>query len=170
MRKLLWFVACCTLIAPLPDFGQNSSKDGWGPWRCTCQNDKPWSGIPFRSKCISNSSGDSKWAYQFQSRYDDTMDFVERVERGVDGAKTNEFNRPEAVVLDGGALSPLFETVLHGTCEQLSELKIEVMCVTKHDRYGEGNDPCFQDENGMPLEFKRIPNTKKDSKAGQSGP
>jgi hypothetical protein len=89
------------------------------------------------------------------------MDFTERVEHGVDGAKTNEFNRPEAMALDGGALSPVFETVLHGTCEQLGELKIElkieVVCVTKHDRYGEGNDPCFQDENGMPLEFKGIP-------------
>jgi hypothetical protein len=160
MRELLWFAAWCTLIASPPYFGQNSSN-GWGPWRCTYQNDKPWSGIPFRSKCISNSGGDSKWAYQFRSRYDHTMDFTERVEHGVDGAKTNEFNRPEAMALDGGALSPVFETVLHGTCEQLGELKIElkieVVCVTKHDRYGEGNDPCFQDENGMPLEFKGIP-------------
>ena len=147
MRELLWFAAWCTLIAPPPDFGQNSNKDGWGLWRCTCVNATPWSGVPFRSKCISNSGGDSKWAYQFRSRYDSIMDFVERVEHGVDGAKTNEFHRPKAVALDGGALSPVFKTVLHGTCEQLGELKIElkieVICVTPHDRYGEANDPCF---------------------------
>jgi hypothetical protein len=113
-----------------------------------------WSGIRFRSKCIANSGGDSKWAYQFRSRYDTFEDFVERVEHGVDGATTNEFNRPEAVALEGGALSPVFETVLHGTCEELSELKIEVMCVASHDVSGEENLPCFQDENGAPLEFK----------------
>ena len=116
-----------------------------------------WSGIRFRSKCISSSGAGSKWAYQFRSRYDTFEDFVERVEHGADGATTNEFNRPEAVALEGGALSPVFETVLHGTCEELRELKIEVICVASHDVSGEGSLPCFQDENGAPLEFKRIP-------------
>jgi len=130
--------------------------DEWGPWRY--QN--LWSGIRFRSKCIPSSGGDSKWAYQFRSRYDHTMDFSEWVEHSVDGVTTNEL-RPEAVALEGGALSPVFETVLHGTCEQFLErkadLKIEVMCVTQHDRLGEGNDLCFQDASGAPLEFKRAP-------------
>ncbi len=157
MRKLFWFAAFCILIAPPPDFGQNSSKDGWGAWRYTWQDPRYWSGIPFRSKCIANSGGDSKWEYQFRSRYGHTMDFSELVEHGVDGATTNKFRR-EAIALEGGALSPVFETVLHGTCEKFrelkTELKIEVMCVTLHDRYGEGNDPCFHDENGVPLEFK----------------
>ena len=88
------------------------------------------------------------------------MDFSELVEHGVDGATTNEFRR-EAIALKGDALSPVFETVLHGTCvkfrELNTELKIEVMCVTLHDRLGEGNVPCFQDATGVPLEFKRIP-------------
>lgn len=158
MRKLLWFAACFILIAPPHDFGQNPSKDGWGPWRSY----NVWSGIPFRSKCISSSGGDSIWAYQFRSRFDHAMDFVEREEHGVDGATTNEFNQPAAFTLEGGALSPVFETLLHGTCDKFRELnielRIEVMCVTLHDRYGEGNDPCFQDGNGTPLEFKRTPN------------
>src|SRR5437879_644463 len=99
MRKLLWFAACCILIAPPPDFGQNSSKDGWGSWRYTWQSSDGtwpspkywyWPAIPFRSKCISSAGGDSIWAYQFRSRYVDdmgstTMDFVERQEHGVDG-------------------------------------------------------------------------------------
>jgi hypothetical protein len=157
MRTLLWFAACCIMIAPPSDFGQNSSKDGWGPWRYTWQEPNFWSGIPFRSKCISSSVGDSKWAYQFRSRYDHTMDFVERQEHGVDGATSNKFNRPEAFTLEAGALSPVFETRLHGTCQEFHELKIEVLCVTMHDRYGERNNPCFQDENGAPLEFKGIP-------------
>ncbi len=154
MRKFLWFAACCILIAPPPVFGQNSSKDqdsgkdGWGPWRYTWHDQKLWSGVPFCSKCIANSGGDSKWEYQFRSRYGQTMDVSELVEHGVDGATANEF-RPEAIALKGDALSPVFETVLHGTCEKLRdlkiELKIEVMCVEEHDRLGEGNDPCFQD-------------------------
>ncbi|MFZ0744313.1 MAG: hypothetical protein WAM85_07890 [Terracidiphilus sp.] len=164
MQKLLWFVSCCILIAPALALGQNPSKtgkDGWGPWRYTWQAPEYWSGIPFRSKCVSNSGGDSVWEYQFRSRYDGAMDFVEREEHGVDGSTTNDFNRPEAFTFKGGALSPVFETRLHGTCEELRELKhelkIEVMCVTEHDQYGEGNFRCFQDENGAPLEFKRIP-------------
>jgi hypothetical protein len=161
MTKLVWFAACWILIAPPPAFGQNSSKDGWGPWRYTWESPKLWSGVPFRSKCISTSGDDSIWAYQFRSRYDNIIDFVEREEHGLDGATTNEFNRPEAFTLEKGALSPVFETRLHGTCEEFRELKhelkIEVICVTQHDLSGEGNLPCFQDENGAPLEFKRIP-------------
>ena len=157
MRTLLCFAACCILIAPPPGSGQDSSKDGWGPWRYTWRDANLWSGILFRSKCILNSGSDSQWAVQFRSRYDHTMDFVERQEHGVDGTTTNEFNRPEAFMLEAGALSPVFDTRLHGTCEELPELKIEVVCVTMHDRYGEGNNPCFQDENGAPLQFKRIP-------------
>jgi len=170
IRKLLWFAAWFTLIAPPPDLGQSSSKVGWGPWRYTWQDGEHWkeywSGIPFRSKCVSNSGSDSKWAYQFRSRYSGTLDFVARVEHGVDGAVTNEFNRPEVFSLDGGALSPVFETVLHGTCEQLGEqklgLKIEVICVTDPNRDREENNPCYQDENGMPLERKRNPNEKQN--------
>jgi hypothetical protein len=157
MQKLLSLAAWCILIASPPDFGQGSSKDGWGPWRYTWHEPELWSGIRFRSKCILNSGSDSKWAYQFQSRYSSAMDFVERVEHGADGATTNEFNRPEAVALKQDALSPVFETVLHGTCEKFLELKIEVICVTRHDFPGEQNDACFQDENGEPLEFKRTP-------------
>ena len=166
MRKFLWFAACCILILPPPVFGQNSSKDqdsgkdGWGPWRYTWHDQNLWSGIRFRSRCIANSGADSRWEYQFRNRYDHTMDFSELVEHGVDGATTNEFRR-EAIALKGDALSPVFETVLHGTCvkfrELNTELKIEVMCVTLHDRLGEGNVPCFQDATGVPLEFKRNP-------------
>lgn len=79
----------------------------------------------------------------------------------MDGTTANEFNRPDAFTLDGGALSPVYETRLHGTCEDFRklnrELRIEVICVTDHDRAGEENIPCFQDENGAPLEFKRTP-------------
>jgi hypothetical protein len=93
------------------------------------------------------------------------MDFVARVEHGVDGATTNEFNRPEAFSIDGDALSPVLQTVLHGTCEQPGEqkvdLKIEVMCVA--DPYQpRGNDSCFKDENGAPLELKRVLNGKQN--------
>ncbi len=91
------------------------------------------------------------------------MDFVARVEHGIDGATTNELNRKEAYSLDGHALSPVFETTLHGTCEQLSErkveLKIEVKCVTDPYR-PRGNDSCFADMNGVPLEFKQNTNEK----------
>jgi hypothetical protein len=176
MQKLLWFAICYVFFASLPDFGQNSSRDGWGPWRYTWQSSDGtwpsspqnwyWSGIPFRSKCISSSGGDSTWAYQFRSRYVDgmgsgTMSFVEREEHGVDGATTNEFNQPEVFTLKGGALSPVFETHLHGTCEKFRELKhelkIQVLCVTDAHLYDGGDFPCFQDKNGTPLEFKRIP-------------
>lgn len=168
-RTLLWLTACfCTLITPLPDFGQNSNKDEWGHWRYTWEAPKDtseapkyWSAILFRSKCISDSGGDSKWGYQFRSRYDAPVDFVAREEHGVDGATTNELSRPEAFTLEGGALSPVFEAQLHGTCEKFRELKmelkIEVICVTGQYRSGEVNDPCFQDENGKPLEFKGVP-------------
>jgi hypothetical protein len=168
IRNLVLFATLLALAASATSFSenfstdQNSNKDGWGPWRYTWKEtevrEEYWSGIRFRTKCVSNSGTDSKWLYQFRSRYDHTMDFVERVQHSVDGAPTNDFARPEAVALEGGGLSPEYETMLHGTCEQLAghdiPLKIEVMCVTQHDRYGESNDPCFQDESGTPLEFK----------------
>jgi len=166
MEKLLfWFAVCCIMMASLPDFCQNpnkSSKDGWGSWRYTWQfPDELWSGILFRSKCVSGSGADSKWEYQFRSRYDTPIDFVEQEDHGVNGTTTNAFNQREIVTLDAGALSPVFETQLHGTCEELSErkyeLKIEVICVTEHDGYGEGSNPCFEDRNGAVLDFKPIP-------------
>jgi hypothetical protein len=168
MREFLLFATLCALtvsgtaLAENSGADANSSKDGWGPWRYTWKDtgerQEYWSGIRFRSKCVSNSGADSRWLYQFRSRYSNTMDFVERVEHSVEGALTNDFAQPEAVALAGGALSPEYETTLHGTCEQFADhdvpLKIEVMCVTQHDRYGESNDSCFQDESGTPLEFK----------------
>lgn len=166
MRKLFWFAAWFILIAPPQDFGQSSGKVGWGPWRCTCKNETPWSGTPFRSKCNSNSGGDSKWTYQFRSHYGGPVDFVARVEHGVDGAMTNELDRREAYSLDGYALSPVFETVLHGTCEQLAEqkheLRIEVVCVADPYQVREGADGCFNDENGIQVDRKQNPTEKQN--------
>jgi hypothetical protein len=152
MLKLLCRIFCYIVFATPGLFGQTASKIGWGPWQYT---DFKVSGIEFRSKCLSSSGVDSRWAYQFRSRHDRTSDFVERHEDGFDDGTTNGFDRPEAFTLEAGALSPVFETRMHGTCEQLHKLRIEIMCDSVHEYYGD--DPCFRDENGTPLEFKRIP-------------
>jgi hypothetical protein len=166
MRMLLCLAAWSLLIPPLQDFGQDSNNDGWGPWRHTWDSDKPWSGIPFHSKCIANAGGDSKWAYQFKSKYGGTMHFVARIEHDVAGAATNGFNRNEIFSIDGHALSPVFETVLHGTCEQLGEQKhelaIEVLCVTNPFQDTEVNDPCYHDEYGEPRNHQWTTNEKRD--------
>jgi hypothetical protein len=136
--------------------GQETSKEGWGPWRYTWHGQDLWSGMPFRSKCLStDSDGDSLWAYQFKSRYGDDMAFVTKTEQAVDESRTNGFSKPEIVTLGGGSLSPVFHTKLHGSCADHKELKIEVMCVEAGWNYGLADDPCYHDQNGNPLDMKQ---------------
>lgn len=157
MLKISAVAALGILMVHPIDFAQKSDNDTWGPWKYTWQYPKLWSGIQFRSKCISSAGDDSIWAYQFRSRYDNVIDFVEHEEHGIDGSTTNELNRPEVLTLEKGSLSPVFETSLHGSCIKIRELKIEVTCVIEHDREGEENATCMHDENGSLFEFKKLP-------------
>jgi hypothetical protein len=144
------------ILVPGAVIGQKASEIGWGPWRYTWHDQDKWSGVRFRTKCMStDSKGDSEWAYQFKSRYDHSMAFVTKTEQGVLGSKINGFSRPEIVTLDGGALSATFHTNLHGSCEDHKELKIEVTCVEEGSSYGAGVDPCYHDLNGVGLKMKR---------------
>ncbi len=154
MHKLFWLVVACPLFAASSSYGfcQTAGKDGWGPWRYT---DYKVAGIEFRSKCLSSSGADSKWAYQFRSRHDRSVDFVEREEEGVLDTPRNEFDAPEMFTLDAGAISPVFEAGIHGTCAQVHELKIEVECVAEHDQFG--GLTCFQDANGAQVGSKPVP-------------
>ena len=101
MRKPPSFVVCCLFLAASVALSQSpSSKDGWGPWRSTVYYRE---GIQFRSKCMSSSDTDSKWEYQFRSRYDRrTMDFVEQEEHGVPDTTRNELGEPQILTLDQG--------------------------------------------------------------------
>ena len=138
MRDFLWIVAFWPLFADPFGFGQTVNKGGWGPWRYT---DFKVTAVEFRSKCVSSSDGDSKWAYQFRSRVDLTVDFGERVEHGVDGVSKNELGQTKRLTLDEREIGPVFETQIHGTCAEVKELKIEVMCVTDPGAGG----PCYAD-------------------------
>jgi hypothetical protein len=153
MHKLCWFAGCFLLWIALPGFPQTSNKEGWGPWRST---NFIVEGIQYRSKCISSSGSDSQWNYQFRSRYDQHADFLEREEHGIEGVPKNEWNVPQVVAIEGGQLSPVLKTQLHGRCAEVRELKIEIFCVAVPYVSPRG---CFEDPNGQPYEFKPIPDT-----------
>ena len=50
----------------------------------------------------------------------------------------------------------MFETEIHGTCSQVRELKIEVVCVIVHDQ-SIVNAPCFKNADDEQIEFKSLP-------------
>jgi hypothetical protein len=146
MREFLSIAACGLLLAAASASCQTADKDGWGPWRYT---DFKVSGIEFRSKCVSSTDADSKWAYQFRSRFGtSTVDFGERVEHGADGAPKNEFERIKRLTISPLEIGPVFKTQLHGTCAEVKELKIEIVCVTVPSI----ESPCYNDGDGEQVE------------------
>jgi hypothetical protein len=151
MRRLLWIAAFGLLLVGSHGFSQTTNKAEWGPWRYT--NFKV-SAIEFRSKCISSSDGDSRWAYQFRSHYDAPGDFAERVEHGHANSRKNDFDKRWRLTLDGGKMSPVFETQLHSTCAEIQELRIEVSCATTVLGL-EG--PCYQEPDGSQVQPMPVP-------------
>jgi hypothetical protein len=114
----------------------------------------------FRSKCVSNLGTDSKWEYQFLTLMNVDVDFVEREEHGVPGTTRNELGPPQVITLNVGKVSPVFESTVHGTCSEIRELKVEILCVTGVDR-DTGLYPCFNDGQAHPVDPKPVPSNPK---------
>ena len=115
------------LFASFAGLAQSPRDPDWGNWRYT---DFKTSGIEFRTKCLSSSGSESRWAFQFRSRHDQTVDFGWRVEHRLEGTHRNAFADVERETLEPGEMSKAHKTTLFGTCANVRELNIEVRCVT----------------------------------------
>jgi len=109
---------------------------------------------------VSNLGADSKWEYQFLTLMNVDSDIVEREEHAVPGTTRNELGPFQVVTLKVGAVSPVFESTVHGTCAEIRELKVEVLCAVRVDE-DNGLYPCFYDGHAYPFDPKPLPSNPK---------